>query len=200
MRLEEWFELYRQIISEFRYDEHGDIRAARLMHELAEGKLLDKSELERRIRGREVVVVGGAVESEAEGEVVITAGKAILRWTEVSDRTPDIHVTDMEEPGELLAELERRGTLLVLHAHGDNMDRIRAVVPLLSRFVATTQHMPFDRVYNFGGFTDGDRAAIIAKRFGAKKVILHGFKFVERGIKGRKLAWARKILEKEGLI
>ncbi len=200
MRLEEWFQLYRQILSDFKFDEEEDARAARLMHELAGSKLVDQEELERRIRGKEVVVVGGAVDSEVDGEVLITAGKAIQKWVEMSSRVPDVHVTDMEEPEDLLADLERKGTLLVLHAHGDNVDRIMAVVPRVRKFLATTQHRPFDRVYNFGGFTDGDRAAVMAKRLGARKVILHGFRFEAEGIKGKKLKWARVILEREGLL
>lgn len=200
MRLEEWFQIYRQIISDFRFDEDEDARAARLMHELAGGKLMDPDELERRISGREVVVVGGAVDSEVDGDVLITAGKAIQKWVEISSRIPDVHVTDMEESEDLLTELERKGTLLVLHAHGDNMDRIKAVVPKVRRFVATTQHRPFNRIYNFGGFTDGDRAALLAKRFGARRVILHGFRFEAEGIKGKKLRWAKIILEREGLL
>ncbi|AIY90259.1 6-hydroxymethylpterin diphosphokinase MptE-like protein [Geoglobus acetivorans] len=200
MRPEEWFELYRQILSDFNFSAEGDAKAARLMHELGKDKLLDAESLREKIEGRDVVVVGGAVDSEIDGEVIITAGKAIVKWLGLSDRTPDVHVTDMEESASLLISLEENGTLLVLHAHGDNMDRIREVVPRVRRFVGTTQNVPFDRVYNFGGFTDGDRAAIIAKRFGAEKITLHGFDFSAEGIKGRKLVWARKILEKEGLI
>lgn len=200
MRPEEWFELYHQILLDFGFDEERDAQAARLIHDLAGDRLLDESELEKRIRGKEVAVIGGAIESDVNADVIITAGKAILRWIELSAKVPDVHVTDMEESEDLLEELERRGTLLVLHAHGDNMERIRAVVQRINRFVATTQHRPFDRVYNFGGFTDGDRAAIIAKRFGAKKVTLHGFRFEGQGVKGKKLIWAKRILEKEGLL
>ncbi|MBE8539913.1 6-hydroxymethylpterin diphosphokinase MptE-like protein [Geoglobus acetivorans] len=200
MRLEEWFELYRQILSDFNFSAEDDVKSARLMHGLGKDKLLDAEALREKIEGRDVVVVGGAVNSEADGEVIITAGKAIVKWMKLSDRTPDVHVTDMEESADLLVSLEENGTLLVLHAHGDNMDRVREVVPRVKSFVGTTQNTPFDRIYNFGGFTDGDRAAIIAKRFGAKKITLHGFDFRAGGIKGKKLSWARKILEKEGLI
>ncbi|WP_456368919.1 hypothetical protein [Geoglobus sp.] len=80
MRLEEWFQIYRQILSDFKFDEEEDARAARLMHELAGSKLVDREELERRIRGKEVVVIGGAVDSEVGVEVLITAGKAIQKW------------------------------------------------------------------------------------------------------------------------
>ena len=200
MKLEDWFKFYYQILSDFGFDEERDREAAKLMHSLAGEKLLDKEVIRERIEGREVAVIGGAVEDEIDAETVITAGKSILKWREISDRIPDIHVTDMEEDSEILVDLEKRGCLLILHAHGDNMDRIRDVIPKVGRFIGTTQHIPFDRIYNFGGFTDGDRAAIIAKEFGAAKIILHGFRFHSIGIKGKKLVWAKKILKFEGIL
>lgn len=200
MRLEEWLGIYSEILADFNFSPEKDDESARLMHRLGKDKLLDSEVLKDIVAGKRVTVVGGAVKSEAESDVLITAGKAIMKWTDLSDRIPDIHVTDMEEPDDILVSLEESGTVLVLHAHGDNMERVGSVIPKIRKFVGTTQSMPFDKIYNFGGFTDGDRAAIIAKRFNAKEVILHGFEFNARGIKGKKLCWAKKILEMEGLI
>uniref|UniRef100_A0A7C3UGT4 6-hydroxymethyl-7,8-dihydropterin pyrophosphokinase n=1 Tax=Geoglobus ahangari TaxID=113653 RepID=A0A7C3UGT4_9EURY len=201
MNLEDWFKFfYYQILSDFGFDEEKDKEAARLMHSLAGDKLLDKEVIRNKVEGREVAVIGGAVENEINTETIITAGKAILKWMEISDRTPDIHVTDMEEDSDILIDLENKGCLLILHAHGDNIDRIKDTIPKIGRFIGTTQHFPFNRIYNFGGFTDGDRAAIIAKEFGASKIILHGFRFHSTGIKGKKLTWAKRILKFEGII
>jgi len=201
MEPERWFEIYREIISDFNFSPERDDESAKLMESLGREKLMDCGILEKIISGKEVAVIGGGVRDRIECETVITAGKAIIKWMRLSDRVPDVHVTDMEEPDDILLSLEKSGTILVLHAHGDNMDRIRSAIPKLRRFIGTTQNRPFNRIYNFGGFTDGDRAAIIAKRFGAEKIILHGFDFEWReGIKGKKLQWARKILEIEGLI
>ena len=200
MKLQEWFEIYYQILSDFGFDEKMDQESAKLMHKLAGGKLLDKSEIERIVNGKNVSVIGGAITSYVEDEVIITAGKSILRWMKMSSRVPDIHVTDMEESADILSFIQKKGCLLVLHAHGDNIERIRDVIPRVESFVGTTQHRPFNRIYNFGGFTDGDRAVLIAKRFGARRIRLHGFSFDGEGIKGKKLMWAKKILEKEGVI
>lgn len=197
MRIEQWLEIYEEILKDFGFSREKDEESARLIAELGKGKLLESSVLEC-IRGKEVAVVGGAYENEKiEEEFVITAGKAIEKVSLV----PSIHVTDLEEPLEKILELEKRGCILVIHAHGDNVDRIREVVPRLRGFVATTQSKPFGRVYNFGGFTDGDRAVLIAKNFGAKKIVLYGFDFERaEGIKLKKLRWARRILEIEGCI
>jgi len=190
--------LYEEILQDFGFSREEDERAAKIMKDLAGEKLLDCSVLEF-IRGKSVAVIGGAYSGEdVDEELVITAGKAVNKV----EFTPQVHVTDMEEDGELLADLEERGCILVLHAHGDNISRIKSVVPKVRRFVGTTQSIPFDRIYNFGGFTDGDRAALIAKRFGARSIKLYGFDFesADNPIKLKKLKWAKIILKKEGII
>ncbi len=200
MRLEEWFRIYVEIARDFGYSIDEDRRAARVLKDLAGDKLLGKDVLREAISGKEVVVVGGGVKEDKEGEVIITAGKSLNRWLKISSRIPDVHVTDLEESLSDLKFIEREGAIIVVHAHGDNIHLIEKIVPDLESFVATTQAEPFDRVYNFGGFTDGDRAAIIAKTFNAKKIILHGFDLKAEGVKGKKLLWAKRILEMEGII
>ncbi len=197
MRLEQWLKIYEEILRDFGFSKEKDEDSARLIAELGKDKLLDSSVLER-IRGKEVAVIGGAYENERiEEDFVITAGKAIEKVSLI----PSVHVTDLEENLEKLLELERNGCILVIHAHGDNISRIREVIPKLRSFVATTQSKPFGRVYNFGGFTDGDRAVLIAKNFGARKIVLYGFNFEKAdGLKLKKLKWAKKILEIEGCI
>ncbi len=205
MNLGKWFEFYTQILKDFSFSKNDDELAAVLMHKLGRGKLLDLSILKRKIRNRSVIVIGPILseddldEIERAEEVRITAGKALL---EVANRiTPDIHVTDMEEDDELLLRVQREGCILVLHAHGDNIKRIKSIVPRVERFVGTTQSIPFDRIYNFGGFTDGDRAACMAKEMGARSIRLVGFNFeMATGTKKRKLEWAKKILACEGIL
>jgi uncharacterized Rossmann fold enzyme len=64
---------------------------------------------------------------------------------------------------------------MVVHAHGDNITQVRRILPKLSeRVIGTTQVEPFGKLYNFGGFTDGDRAAFIAHELGASKIWLAG--------------------------
>ncbi len=197
MELNEWLKIYEQIIKDLGFSRRRDEDAAKLIATIGGEKLLECDVL-NCIRGKDVAVIGGAYEGkDVKEDFVITAGKALEKVKLI----PKIHVTDLEEEVDRMVELEKNGCILVFHAHGDNMDRIREVVPRVRRFVATTQCEPFDRVYNFGGFTDGDRAAIIAKRFGAKKIVLYGFDFEKgEGLKLKKLKWARRILELEGIL
>lgn len=78
--------------------------------------------------------------------------------------------------------------------------------------MGTTQSKPLKNVYNFGGFTDGDRAVFLAIKLGAKKIILAGMDFGEKitkysrpklsrdveeadEIKKLKLKYAEKLIE-----
>jgi uncharacterized Rossmann fold enzyme len=65
----------------------------------------------------------------------------------------------------------------VVHAHGDNTGMLKKLVPKFKKLVGTTQVMPVENVYNFGGFTDGDRCVFLAEEFGAKKIVLVGMDF-----------------------
>jgi len=117
---------------------------------------------------------------------------------------PDMIVTDLDGIVEDQVDLNDRGSVVFVHAHGDNQAAIKRHVPAFKgRLVGTCQCPPPPSVFNFGGFTDGDRAACICAALGASSIVLRGFDFgapsEKRGkrkeVKLRKLAWARKILE-----
>ena len=63
--------------------------------------------------------------------------------------------------------------------------------------VATTQAVPLPHVYNFGGFTDGDRAVFAADDLGAASIRIIGFDLADRNVdpvKRGKLFWAGELL------
>ena len=91
---------------------------------------------------------------------------------------PDVVVTDLDGNLPFLRKAEKlRSNNGHAYAHGDNIDMLKKVVPRLHRIVGTTQVMPTENVYNFGGFTDGDRCVFLAEEFGAKQIILFGMEF-----------------------
>jgi hypothetical protein len=67
--------------------------------------------------------------------------------------------------------------------------------------------MPIENVYNFGGFTDGDRSVFMADEMGARMIVLVGMDLTEQttkysagkianeDLKGKKLKRARQLLE-----
>ncbi len=117
-------------------------------------------------------------------------------------RVPEVICTDLDGNSEADIEKEihacEKGSLVLIHAHGDNIDKLEKYVPLFKRFIATTQAQPFDKVYNFGGFSDGDRCAFVAMEFGGKSVRLAGFDFEDPDvsqIKKKKLKWAKELIK-----
>lgn len=115
---------------------------------------------------------------------------------------PDILVTDLDGDIGPQLEMSSRGTVTLIHAHGDNMDLITRYAPeFRGPVVLTTQSEPSNTVYDFGGFTDGDRAVCMARHFGSR-VRLLGFDFSapypkegsDADFKARKLRWAEEII------
>ncbi|HEX7627608.1 MAG TPA: 6-hydroxymethylpterin diphosphokinase MptE-like protein [Candidatus Methanoperedens sp.] len=112
--------------------------------------------------------------------------------------TPDIIVTDLDGNMDDEAKANELGAIMVVHAHGDNIDALGEELPRLKRVIGTTQSKPLDNVYNFGGFTDGDRCVFLAKEMGAKSITIIGFDFKDTNVtplKKKKLMWAEKLID-----
>jgi len=116
---------------------------------------------------------------------------------------PAIIVTDLD--GSVASEIaaNRRGSRVVLHAHGDNRPTIEEWADQFpGEIMGSWAGSPRPRLLNVGGFTDGDRAVLLAEHLGATRILLWGFDFrrvdepdpLRRARKLAKLAWARRIL------
>jgi uncharacterized Rossmann fold enzyme len=165
------------------------------------GDRIEPSSLRATFKGREAVVAGNAPTLEEDlggvSHPLIAADEAtsVLRKAGIA---PDLIVTDLDGNVEDQIAANADGAVAVIHAHGDNIPLIEKWVPRFTgRVIATTQSRPFGRVYNFGGFTDGDRAAFLADHLGATSLLLLGFDFEnpspkdqDRETKKRKLDWA----------
>jgi uncharacterized Rossmann fold enzyme len=115
---------------------------------------------------------------------------------------PDIIVSDLDGSRADLLKANRMGAIVLAHAHADNVPAVREMVPKLKDVIGTTQAAPFDHVYNFGGFSDGDRCVFLAKEFGARNIKIIGFDLDDTNVtpkKLKKLKWARKLLKLLGI-
>lgn len=209
MDFPEWEPHYLRIVKEFGFSVQEDEQAARILHELgARKRQCGLGCLGRRIT-EDVTVIGDGpdLESELIGDpprgTIITADGATSKLMHTLGKVPDIVVTDLD--GEVADQLSAnaQGALVVILAHGDNIAALRRYVPwFIGMITMTTQSRPFDQVYNFGGFTDGDRAVMLARHFGAKRIRLTGFdlsvprpkKGKDPEIKRRKLEEARRLI------
>lgn len=93
---------------------------------------------------------------------------------------PDIIVTDLDGNIADIIGASRNGAIVILHAHGDNLERVSRWLPKLANVVPVTQTDPTTVVRNFGGFTDGDKCLFLAAAFGAGAVVLVGMDFGRR--------------------
>lgn len=208
MRFEDWEPIYLQIVQEFGYSRAEDDRAAVALAALIEGMAgCDDACLSDAI-GREATVCGNGPNLErdlgscrprgsllsADGATRVLMDKGLV---------PSVVVTDLDGEIGPQARANAEGSIAVIHAHGDNLGSLRRYVPRFQgRVVGTTQSTPFDGIRNYGGFTDGDRAVMLARHFGAKRILLLGFDFErpmgkngrDPAVKARKLRWAKRLI------
>lgn len=203
MIFEEWEPHYKKILDFFGFDPEGDSEAAVFASTLVSRD--DVRLLEELCRGRTVTVCGNApcLKDEIdliEGTVIAADAAADLLFKK--GIRPDVIFTDLDGCEETFIGMNSLGTLVVVHAHGDNIPLLKRWIPLFEGpLVLTTQGKPFDGVYNFGGFTDGDRAVFAADELGASRINIIGFDLDDPRVnpmKHGKLMIARDLLKEIG--
>jgi hypothetical protein len=180
----DWFPYYQGIRAEFGYSTEKDQEAANMLSGMIKRKALDAKVLQKKLAGKDVFVIGAgpsldekiALIKKNKSFVKIAADGTVQALLENKIR-PDIVVTDLDGSPAALQKAEKMGAIMVVHAHGDNTEALRKLVPKFKKLVGTTQVMPVQNVYNFGGFTDGDRCVFLAEEFGAKSIVLVGMDF-----------------------
>lgn len=199
MNYSEWEPHYREILAYFGFPEEDDLEAARLLAALMTRD--DLPALSALTGGRDVTVCGNAPGLKRELATVkgvVFAADAAADVLDAHGIRPHAVFTDLDGATDRLITMNAAGTIVVVHAHGDNMPLLRHWVPRLTGpVVATTQARPLPHVHNFGGFTDGDRAVFAAHALGASGVTLAGFDCSDPDVdplKRGKLFWAKHLL------
>ena len=199
MEFEEWEPYYQEILDYFGIIREDDEKAARILASLI-GKD-DCSLLSSLCSGRIVMVCGNAPTLPYETEHIegsIFAADAAAGVLYKSGIKPDAVFTDLDGASESFLAMNREGTIMVIHAHGDNIPQLQYWVPLFpGPVVGTTQSQPVPPLHNFGGFSDGDRAAFAADALGAERIVFVGFDLDDMNVgpmKRGKLLWARRLL------
>ena len=177
-----WIRRYNEILDEFKYDKKTDVQSAILLESMLNCKNQIKN-LENLLKNQNVLVIGSGPSlakaipmlKNFKKIVKIVADSAVKPLVENGIR-PDIIVTDLDGDENVLKKIGRTNTIFVVHAHGDNMNKL-GLIKNFKNCLGTTQAKPFGKLYNFGGFTDGDRAVFLASYFDAKKIILLGMDF-----------------------
>ncbi|VVB65178.1 6-hydroxymethyl-7,8-dihydropterin pyrophosphokinase [uncultured archaeon] len=209
MRFEAWEPLYLEILDVFGFSRERDEDAGILLFDLLKSgrnsvKILAMaSEL---VRCRFAVICGNAPTLAGELEEILHAQNSCI-FVAADGATsvllkegvvPEIIVTDLDGCMDDILRANDMGSIMVVHAHGDNQDLLREYVPKLRNVVGTTQTFPPNGLYNFGGFTDGDRCVFFARYLGVSEIKLIGFDFDDMSVtprKHKKLAWAKRLIE-----
>jgi uncharacterized Rossmann fold enzyme len=203
MNFETWDPVYEAILADFGFDRAADERARdRFAEILGNRDPYDLSQLQ--VSGGTVAIAGGAasltddLDTVEDADTVFAAGASVSRLQEAG-LAVDCVVTDLDSAPELAVALAREGTPVVAHAHGDNVPAVEDYGPRLAEgaLVPTTQAAPAGPVRNFGGFTDGDRAAFLADYLDADRLVFPGWDVEDPSVgpmKARKLVWAERLL------
>ena len=178
MPIRGWYARYSELLKEFGYLKSTDTKAAKILNEIIK-KPVPENKFRRLIAGKTVFVIGAgpslnqtiqtARKMKATKIVADSAVKAALK----AGIIPDIVLTDLDGDADALQKAANSGSLMLVHAHGDNMDALPAVKKFVNA-AASTQGKPMGHVHNYGGFTDGDRCVFLADFLGAEKIILFG--------------------------
>ena len=215
MEYSQWEPIYQQILTDFRISRKRDEEAAELLGELLKAnKLVKTVDLANLIENNEIFVFGAGpsldkdvqdFETTGSKQVIIAADGATSALLE-HGVVPDIIVTDLDGfvPDQVSAN--EQGAMIIIHAHADNITALKEWVPKFNgNLLGTTQSKPdpANKIFNFGGFTDGDRAVFLAAHFNARKITLIAFDFQKIGkhsykyrskTKFRKLTWANLLI------
>lgn len=211
MEFDEWEPIYKLILEDMHWDRIYDEAAARTLSKLLETKarkkipdVLDIEILHKAINGKDVIVCGKAprlkddIKNVDFNKYVIIAADGATSVLINNGIVPNIIVTDLDGNMDDEAKANELGAIMVVHAHGDNMDAMGEELPRLKRVIGTTQSTPLPNVYNFGGFSDGDRSVFLAKEMRARSITLIGFDFNDINVtptKKKKLIWAERLID-----
>ena len=211
----------------FEWSESDDIESALQLqsalhnHEQWNNSLREKAFREVKaqlLSAVRIVVIGAAVSAEKlrsydEETVFVAADGAVGALDDYSQLA--CVVSDLDGAN-YLDDAAAHGQIIVVHAHGDNMVQWQNKIPKWSQFdlpppliLSHQVNQIIPGMYNFGGFTDGDRALCFILSLGvdAEKIELVGFNLERVGQwsgvtnpekKMQKLQWMGRIVSELG--
>ncbi|WP_298521322.1 6-hydroxymethylpterin diphosphokinase MptE-like protein [uncultured Methanobrevibacter sp.] len=184
-----WEKYYTEILDDFGFSRENDEKSAKLLDEIlsTEG-CLTLNDLAEIVGFSDKFIVFGAGPSITEHiqdlkenydlrEYVLVAADGATTALIEERISPDIVVTDLDGNLDDIMLANIRGANIAIHAHGDNIEKIASLTPFFNNVLGTTQAQPIGNLYNFGGFTDGDRAIFLSVALGASQIILAGMDF-----------------------
>ncbi len=190
MNINTWKNYYFKIISDFGFDENKDLESAKILKDLIlkYKNNIDISKLKEIINNKVVYIFGAGPSlkrhinqyksMENKTDSLICAADGSTKALMEENIIPDIIVSDLDGDMEYIIKSNSIGSIVVVHAHGDNIDKLKKYVPKLKNIIGSYQYpIKIDNLINYGGFTDGDRCCFLCERFNPKKMVLCGMDF-----------------------
>ena len=192
MDFNEWEGWYKEILENLGFLRDDDEKTAELLDKILDEKgcltleeffdeIMEKKDTSKFI----VVGAGPSIKKhikyvkenyDLNDYLIVSADGATTAMLE-EDLVPDIVATDLDGKMEDLLAANSLGSYFVIHAHGNNEELIDNWATKFDKILGTTQSVPIGHLYNFGGFTDGDRAMFFAIALGCEEMVLAGMDF-----------------------
>ena len=185
LRFADWYPYYLKISSDLNLDVKKDILSSIILSKLILDEPLDLNCL-KKLKSKKTLIIGAGPSIEdssvqkfirERSDFVIISSDGSTELCLQLNIVPDFVVTDLDGDIDSLLSANESGSKLVIHAHGDNIDKILKFAPQFRDFFGTTQVFPLQNVFNFGGFTDGDRCVFLADEFQCAEIWLVGMDF-----------------------
>ncbi len=204
-----WEPIYQEILEDFGFNRDEDENSVRILKAVTMSLDLQSGDDAAELLSDKVTVVGNSPGLEDDIRdigvqgTVLCSGSAVGRLMSTGIE-PDMVFTDLDGDIEPQIEASSKGKYTFIHAHGDNAELITRYAGLFKGpIVLTTQSTPEYTVFNYGGFTDGDRAYCFARHYGVRDIRLIGFDYdhpmpkegSDPAVKSKKLKWAKRIIE-----
>ena len=192
MDFNEWEGWYKEILETLGFLRDDDEKTAELLDKILDEKgcltieqffdeMMEKKDTSKFI----VVGAGPSIKKhikyvkenyDLNDYLIVSADGATTAMLE-DNLVPDIVATDLDGKMEDLLAANSLGSYFVIHAHGNNEELIDNWTTKFDKILGTTQSVPIGHLYNFGGFTDGDRAMFFAIALGCEEMVLAGMDF-----------------------
>ena len=192
MDFNEWEGWYKEILETLGFLRDDDEKTAELLDKILDEKgcltieqffdeMMEKKDTSKFI----VVGAGPSIKKhikyvkenyDLNDYLIVSADGATTAMLE-DDLVPDIVATDLDGKMEDLLAANSLGSYFGIHAHGNNEELIDNWTTKFDKILGTTQSVPIGHLYNFGGFTDGDRAMFFAIALGCEEMVLAGMDF-----------------------
>lgn len=185
LRFADWYPYYLKISSDLHLDVKKDILSSIILSNLILDEPLELNCL-KKLKGKKTLIIGAgpSIEDSSVQKFISDRSDFVIISSDGSTELclqlniiPDFVVTDLDGDIDSLLSANESGSKLVIHAHGDNIYKILKFAPRFGNFFGTTQVFPLRNVFNFGGFTDGDRCVFLADEFQCAEIWLVGMDF-----------------------